>query len=135
MHDLLFSDQKQMTRSSLVARAKSLSVDTKAFEACLADDTVARQIQDDEAFARTLNITGTPALLVGKSLEDGRVEFVAALRGAVPFDELQKKIDAALNTRRLSPLWLAGGGLVIVAFLGGRMYQRARKRSSSEPIQ
>jgi protein-disulfide isomerase len=130
MTDLLFADQKRLDEAALRARAEQLDLDVPAFETCLVDPAVARQIQGDKELAASMKITGTPALLIGNVQADGRVKFVSALLGAVPLAEVQKALDTALSRSRMSALYLASGVALALLAAGGLAVRHRLGRKS-----
>lgn len=99
MHAALFREPKQMERSALLSRARSLGLDEDRFEQCLGGE-VARQLEADAQEADSLGLTGTPAFLVGARQEDGDVEVVAVIRGARPIGDFEAAINEALQGPR-----------------------------------
>ena len=96
MHDLLFSQPKQLDDASLNRRAKALQLDSERFEECL-QQTADGPVQADLASAATLGLTGTPAFLIGTVQPDGRVRVVERLAGARPFTDFQRLLDKLLE--------------------------------------
>jgi protein-disulfide isomerase len=64
MHDLLFANQQQLDKPHLVAHARTLGLDLRAFEAALDDGRHQATLLRDVAEARALGVTGTPTLFV-----------------------------------------------------------------------
>jgi protein-disulfide isomerase len=62
-HDLLFAT-RQLDSSALKAAARSLKLDTEAFDTCLDSNKMADIVRKQAAEAQTLGIQGTPTLLV-----------------------------------------------------------------------
>ena len=92
-HDRLFEKQKQLNLEAYKRYAPELGLDVAQFERDLADLENKKRIDADKAEATSLGITGTPGFFV-----NGRF-----LRGAKPFEEFAKLINAEL-TRQNIPL-------------------------------
>ena len=96
MHALLFASQKQLEPWS--GHAEALGLNVPEFDACMAADKHAAAIRSDLAIADKLGITGTPSFVLAVSDPDdpAKVEGLALIRGAKPFEDFKKEIDAAL---------------------------------------
>jgi protein-disulfide isomerase len=128
MHRRLFEQPEQLHNAALRAHAEQLGLDPTAFEQCLSDETVAARVDADVSIARSFRITGTPALVVGRMTGDGQIQYVAALKGAVPFGKLSETLDAELRWA-----WFARYGWSLAAVAGlalglGLLLLRRRRR-------
>jgi protein-disulfide isomerase len=89
-HDTLFANQvtedaSLFTDARLVSMAQNLNLDITAFNQCFQAKKYASDIQTDNSQARTLNLTGTPSIIVnGKLLQ------------IKTFNEVSPAIEAAL---------------------------------------
>jgi protein-disulfide isomerase len=79
-----FSDDR------LKAFAASLGLDTGKFNACLKSNRAATSVTADEAQARALKVTGTPALFVNDKKVDNPLDY-AAVKAAI--DEALSSVD------------------------------------------
>ena len=87
-HDALFENQQHLERADLERYARDVGVNLARFRRALDDHTHQAAIRDDMAAADATGAQiGTPAFFI-----NGR--FVA---GALPFEEFQRRIDAALE--------------------------------------
>ena len=87
MHDLMFENQKALSKSDLTQYAAQLKLDSKAFATCLDAKETQNQIDADVKEAEKYGLSGTPAFFVGDQL----------LAGAYPFEEFQKIIEQKLK--------------------------------------
>jgi protein-disulfide isomerase len=86
-HDTLFENQQHLERADLERYAQAQGLDMARFRAALDNHTHQAAIRDDMAAADATGAQiGTPAFFIGG-------KFVA---GALPFEEFQRRIDAAL---------------------------------------
>jgi protein-disulfide isomerase len=85
-HDLLFENQGNFGRESLISYAEQLELDTEQFTACLDDQTYLAEVRADSAAAQQIGARGTPAFLIND-------QFVS---GAQPLDVFVQIIDAQL---------------------------------------
>jgi protein-disulfide isomerase len=69
-HDRLFTTQ-QLDDQSLVAHAQALGLDVERFKRDMADDAIAAQVRYESALAKTLNLGGTPALVIDGKTQVG----------------------------------------------------------------
>ena len=68
--DLLFSNQARLKREDLAGYAKQLGILTPAFDSCLDDPAIAKQVQHDLDTAILEGVRGTPTLFInGKPFE------------------------------------------------------------------
>lgn len=97
MHDLLFSQQKDLASERLPIHAGALGVDGASFEACLASGRHGETVRRALAQAEAGGVSATPTFLLGWA-EPGstRVQVVERLRGAQTFPRLQQVLDALL---------------------------------------
>jgi protein-disulfide isomerase len=93
MHDHLFEQQtywggldKAKLPETFATYADVLGLDVAAFEACLASDEFDKAIEANLLEGQESGVQGTPSFLI-----NGRL-----LVGAYPFEEFQKRIEAAL---------------------------------------
>ncbi len=90
-HDLLFANQNgenigDFTVKRVQSMAKTLGLDTAKFNTCLSDSATANSVAQDYAAGVKAGIDSTPSFLV-----NGKV-----VAGALPFEQFQAAIDAAL---------------------------------------
>jgi len=86
-HDKLFANQRDLKYDTFVQHAKDLGLDLQQFERDFKDASNRALMDADIAEARSMALTGTPAFFV-----NGRY-----LRGAQPFSEFARVIDAELE--------------------------------------
>ena len=125
MHAALFRDQRNMNESSLIARARDVALDEKAFKSCLSGETV-DQVQKDVASAEALRLSGTPVFLIGRRQTDGAVKVVDVLWGSRPAADFAVALAGALSSdpgpsSYESYQWYAiGGGVLLVGLVVAR---------------
>jgi protein-disulfide isomerase len=83
MHDLLFQNQKQLTRDNLEKYAQQVGLDMGAFRKALDGNKHQASIKEDQALAAELGARGTPNFFI-----NGR-----NLRGAQPYEKFKELID------------------------------------------
>jgi len=57
------------------------------------------KIRADAAEGFRLGVTGTPAFFIGTVQDDGAIELVTRLNGAIPFDTLKQEVGALAPSR------------------------------------
>ncbi len=82
-HDLLFENQRALTRADLERYATQVGLDLNRFKAALDNETHAAKITADQGVARTFGARGTPNFFI-----NGR-----QLTGAQPFERFKEVID------------------------------------------
>ena len=88
VHDVLFANQKALSRAQLEDYAKAAGLDMDKVKKALDEGTHKKLVDDDQAVANQFGARGTPYFFV-----NGR-----QLRGAMPFNAFQKVIDEELAT-------------------------------------
>ena len=96
IHKLMMSRQDSLNDPSSFAR--SLDLNISEFEDCLAAEKYRERVQNNIALARSLGITGVPGFVIGlvDSQNPGSVTGISSIRGAQPFSNFQKEIEAAI---------------------------------------
>ena len=87
MHDLLFKNQRKLKRENLDTYAQELGLNLENFKAALDSGKYKAQVAADQAQAKKLKASGTPTFFI-----NGR-----KIRGAQPFENFKKLIDAELK--------------------------------------
>jgi protein-disulfide isomerase len=95
MHDLLFQDQGHLDDTSLRMRAQNLKLELNKFEECFSGRTSAK-VQADLATAKTLQLSATPAFIIGRVQADGSVKAIERISGAQAFPVFKAALDKAL---------------------------------------
>jgi len=89
-HDLLFQNQRKLTRPDLEAYAGQLGLDVAKFKKALDTDQFKAQVERDKAAAQKIGVRGTPnAFINGYNI-----------RGAQPFSAFKAIIDRELAKAR-----------------------------------
>jgi protein-disulfide isomerase/uncharacterized membrane protein len=87
MSDLLFENQKNLTRPSLESYAKELALDSDSFSSCLDSSDAIDQVLADRNDGRNLGVTGTPTIIINNAFIEGNPDL----------ETLSKLIDERLN--------------------------------------
>ncbi|MGB5812921.1 MAG: thioredoxin domain-containing protein [Polyangiales bacterium] len=90
VHDLLFANQKALSRADLENYAQQSGLDMTKVKKALDEKVYAEQIKEDSTLAATMGARGTPNFFV-----NGR-----NIRGAVPFASFKTVIDEELATAK-----------------------------------
>ncbi|MCZ6806579.1 MAG: thioredoxin domain-containing protein [Deltaproteobacteria bacterium] len=90
VHDLIFENQKALSRADLENYAQQAGLDMDKVKKALDEKIYSKQIQEDSALAATLGARGTPNFFI-----NGR-----NVRGAVPFASFKTVIDQELATAK-----------------------------------
>lgn len=100
MHHLLFANQQALAPDKLPGYAEELGLDVAAFQKCLSSGKHAPGIREDMRVAQSLDITGTPAYLLGRRVPGGdKVEILEIVKGVPPYEELEKLIQGLLTSQ------------------------------------
>jgi protein-disulfide isomerase len=87
MHDLMFENNKALTRSDFEGHAKTLGLDLTRFQRDMDDPATKKEVLDDQKIAGEVGASGTPTLFI-----NGRV-----VVGAKPFEEIAPIIDEEIK--------------------------------------
>jgi protein-disulfide isomerase len=87
MHDLIFSNQREMNTDKYIAYAKQLGLDVDQFKKDMSSPEVKKKIDADVAEAQRLGVTGTPGFFINGKFTSG----------AKPFSEFKRIIDQELR--------------------------------------
>jgi len=98
MHDLLFTEPGKLEDSDLQTAARTIGVDTSVFGSCLVGSAATR-VKEDVASAQALQLSGTPAFLVGILQSDGKIKVHQSVAGAAPPEEFSKIIEPLLRAK------------------------------------
>lgn len=85
-YDLLYSNQKALSRPDLEKSAQTLGLDMPKFTSCLDDSSAKNQVLTDYNAGRAFGITGTPTLIINNAL----------IEGTPNLDAMSKLIDERL---------------------------------------
>jgi protein-disulfide isomerase len=87
MHASIFENPRQLGEDDLRERARALELDMDQYEKDFASEETAKIIATDQAEARRLGATGTPAFFI-----NGRL-----LSGAQPYEAFKARVDEELG--------------------------------------
>ncbi len=104
MHNHLFAHQDALRPEDLVGYAQELGLDVPAFQKCLSGGKQLPGIREDLRIAQSLEITGTPAFLVGRRIPDSeKVEVLGVVKGLPPYEVLEERIHSLLAPEKGVP--------------------------------
>lgn len=98
MHDFLFATGDQLSSSSGLDGARRLGLNVPAFEHCVSGTESAARVDSDIHSATAIGVVATPWFLVGKVLDDGRVNVTRVFVGMTPFEAFKTAFEQ-LNGR------------------------------------
>lgn len=100
-HDAVFAAQTGLADSTLERVARDTRLDLVEFAACRGSAAIAKAVDADAAEAARLQLTGTPAFIIGRT---GAVDSVrgVTLRGALPYASFAATIDEFLRGNELA---------------------------------
>ncbi len=90
-HTALMKMNGEFTLDNLTEKAKSVGIDEDAFKKGMANPAFEKELSANKDLAYTLNIHGTPAIVVGNQL----------VPGVIPIADLKAKIAAARAANKL----------------------------------
>jgi len=97
MREVLFNNPKKLDKEHLSAHAETLSLDIKAFNACLQSNRHLAEIDQDAKDANAVRLTGTPSFIIGKTASDEIIGQV--LIGARPLSAFESAINKVLEQK------------------------------------
>ena len=97
MHAKLFATPTR-DLGLLVTQAQEMGMDGAKLRACLDGGKYAKPVRESVARMEQLGINSTPTFLLGLTPASGQpMKIVKVVKGAMPFPEFKKAIDAVLN--------------------------------------
>jgi predicted DsbA family dithiol-disulfide isomerase len=97
MHAKLFTTPTK-DPGQLVGFAQELGLDSGKLRACLESGKYAKPVRDSVERMEQLGVDSTPTFLVGLTPAPGQpLKVVKVVKGAMPFAEFKKAIDAILT--------------------------------------
>jgi len=99
MHERLFENQ-ELDAADLVKHADSAGLDHASFTECLDSDEMANKVRRDHTEGRRLGVNSTPAFFVGTFREDGTIDLVTRINGAVSYEEFKDAVRELQPIRR-----------------------------------
>jgi protein-disulfide isomerase len=98
MHVSLFNAPVAKDDAALVAQAKTVGLDSGAFQACLSSGRHAGAVQASVSRMEQLGVSGTPLLVIGLTPAPGQpMKVVKYVYGAQPFSAFKEAIDSVLQ--------------------------------------
>lgn len=92
MHELLFQEQKSLPTVNVVALGERLGLERERFATCLQSDEMLAKVRADAAEGQRLGVNGTPSFFIGKVREDGGIDLMKRLPGAVPVEAILNEV-------------------------------------------
>jgi protein-disulfide isomerase len=97
MHAALLARGADLSSRGLGRHARSIHLDLKRFEACLAAHRYAAAIERNVAAADALGLSGTPSFLIGTSAHG--VLTGERVAGALPYEDFAALLEERLASR------------------------------------
>ncbi len=89
MHDLMFTNQENLSRSSLIQYAQKININIKKFKQCLDSDKYRNEVMDDFQTAINHGAEGTPTFFINGE----------KFSGVIPYELLKSIIDNKLISK------------------------------------
>jgi protein-disulfide isomerase len=101
MHESLFATTPVRDAAQLIAKAKTIGLDSDKFSACLSGGRHAPAVRDRIERMQQLGVEGTPLTLIGITPAQGApMKIVSSVYGARPYADFKAAIEAALAQAR-----------------------------------
>ena len=103
MHDVLFSNQRQLSIPELKAYAVDLGLDSGDFNECLDSKETQGAVYSDLASGAKLGVRGTPGFFIGLTdpSDPDKANLSVFIRGAQPIDQFRASIEDLLQSAEL----------------------------------
>jgi protein-disulfide isomerase len=95
MRDALFANMSRLGDALYQETASNLSLDIKAFNACLTDEAIAAKITADMAYGASMGVSGTPSFIIGR-VQDNRLLEPKLVVGAQKYETFAELLDSLL---------------------------------------
>jgi protein-disulfide isomerase len=96
MSESLFADPQKLDVADLVVRSETIGINPALFKKCLDSGETADKIRRDVDEGRRVGVNATPTFFIGSVNDDGSIELVTRLNGALPFEEFEKAVRTLL---------------------------------------
>ena len=96
MHDLLFQNQQALEVEKLKAHARSLQLESAAFDACLEQGKYTDKVQKNYEDGAAAGVRGTPGFFLGKTGTDETMQGTL-ISGAQPLAVFRQAIESLLR--------------------------------------
>jgi protein-disulfide isomerase len=96
MHDKLFQNREKLEVPQLKEYAKTIGLDSQAFDVCLDTGKQASKVQKDLQEAQTLKVNGTPGFFIGLTTSGNTIKGTY-IEGAQPIELYRQVINQLLN--------------------------------------
>ena len=100
MYHRLFRNVRAQEKENLTAHAKTLRLDGRKFEQCLASGRHGATVKKAIEEGQRAGVRGTPTFFVGVSGDGRTLQATRLLRGAQPYERFKASIDTALSDVR-----------------------------------
>jgi len=101
MHDRLFESPAKIDEASLLSKADAVGLDGASFRGCL-EGVTREKVEADAESAKLINISGTPAFLLGTVGADRKAKIRQILVGARPINDFSKALDGLIEGKVLA---------------------------------
>lgn len=98
MHDVLFQNSKALAVPQLAQHARTIGLDSAAFDACLSSGRHAARVERGVTDAAAAGVQGTPGFVIGLT-KTGDVVEGTPIRGAQPVETFRRVLDQLLTPR------------------------------------
>jgi protein-disulfide isomerase len=115
MHDELFLESGNLSAENLTKLATGIHLEPVAFKRCLDSDETRGKVLADADLAAMLEISGTPAFMIGSRTSAGSVKVLRVVRGAIPYPQFQRAVEDAMSANTNSAWPAAVGSLLTLA--------------------
>jgi len=135
LRDALLTNPSAPNDAVIKKAAESLSIEMKAFQACLDSNKYKGDVQEDAAEAATLHLDGTPSFVLGSTLGDKLDGIVLA--GAQPYASFDSAIQDMLALQEMLAIQekLKGLRQTAIQFRDDHIgYPTRLGRSVSQPV-
>jgi len=96
MHELIFDNNRKLTKELFVQFASQIKLDISSFEKCLNSSEAKKIVDNNISEGELIGVRGTPAFFVGK-IKDNKLVDISALYGAQSFSSFSRVINAVMQ--------------------------------------
>jgi predicted DsbA family dithiol-disulfide isomerase len=87
LHDIIFKNRKALSDEQLAQYAKQVGLDIDTFKADYQKAAVAKEVSDDDNFARSIQVSGTPTTFINGT----------RVGGAKPYEHFEKLVEEEIK--------------------------------------
>jgi len=93
MHDILFKNQRILSKDIYTRLANDLNLNMKAYQECIKDPNKIKSVEQDVVYGKSIGVSGTPKFFIGR-VDGDMITDVTVINGAQSYDSFASAVKA-----------------------------------------